>query len=480
VKKRTWSVVGKHLIVLVLGGVVVGQLICPTAQGNEQVLKSFSSADAAGEPAVGLIQDANGVLYGATRGGQTGGGAVFAINPDGSGFKVLHHFGSSANDAANPVGPLTLGVDGALYGISGGGAKGVGTIFTLRPDGSGYQVLHSFGTVAQDGTSPRAPLVQVPGGTFYGATYSGGGSNVGTVFAVSPDGTGYRLVHAFNGGSIDGANPQGGLILGKDGTLYGTTASGGTNARPLVSPGGTVFRLDPDGSNFSLLYSFKGNPTDGATPSGSLFQGSDGTLYGTSTGLGPSYNDGNVFRLNPNGSGYVVLHTFPSIWPTEFPIGGLVQGLDGSLYGATGQGQAKGRIFKIKPDGTGYAVVHTFGSFAGDGWGPNSPLLLGTDGAVYGTTFYGGVGNSQGTVFRVTTMPNPDPPFVMSIVQSGGGSFHIRLEGVVGTTYSLYSSTNLSDWTIQGTILNETGIVEFLDWNMTRFPQRFYRVLSMP
>jgi uncharacterized repeat protein (TIGR03803 family) len=299
---------------------------------------------------------------------------------------------------------------------------------------------------------------------------------VGTVFAVGPNGTGYRLVHAFEGGSIDGANPQAGLIVGKDGALYGTTASGGTNARPATFAGGTVFRLNPNGAGFTLLYSFKGNAIDPGAPSGPLFQGSDGALYGTSTGLG--YNDGNVFRLNPNGSGYLVLYTFQFPGGTEVARGGLVQGLDGSLSGVT-SGQQGGNVFKINPDGTGYAVVHRFPSFAGDGWPPNGPLL-GADGALYGTTPFGGGTNSQGTVFRVTTMPNPDPPFVMSIVQLGGESFHIGLEGVVGTTYRLYSSTNLSDWTIQGTVSNETGLVQFLDWHATGSPRRFYRAMSMP
>jgi uncharacterized repeat protein (TIGR03803 family) len=138
-------------------------------------------------------------------------------------------------------------------------------------------------------------------------------------------------------------------------------------------------------------------------------------------------------------------------------------------------------IFRVNPDGTGYAVVHTFNSFFGGGGNPDV-LLLGSDGALYGVT-EGGGDYGNGSVFRVTAIPNtisPPPPFVMSIAQLTGGRFHIGLEGFIGTTYSLYSSTNLSDWTIQGTISNETGVVQFLDWNATKSPLRFYRAMSMP
>jgi uncharacterized repeat protein (TIGR03803 family) len=470
-KKRTWWLLGQLLPELLVACAFAGQLVCPNARGNEQVLKSFSSTDNAQAPTGGLIEGVDGVLYGASRGGT--GGTVFAINPDGSGFKVLHDFGSGANDATNPVGPLVLGGDGALYGISGGGAKGVGAIFTLRPDGTGYKVVYSFGSVAQDGTSPQAPLVQAVDSTLCGATYSGGASNVGTVFSVKPDGTGYRLLHSFKLSPNDGANPISGLMLGKDGALYGTTTSGGTNTFAV----GTVFKLNADGSGFMLLHGFGG--ADGTSPSGALFQGNDGALYGTTLGPLNSYA-GNVFRVNPNGSGYLVLCTLHNPPPVAVPKGGLVQGTDGSLYGVTSGMQAKGNVFKVNPDGTGYAVVHVFGSFIGDGWSPNGPLLLGKDGALYGTTYFGGDSALQlGTVFRLTTVL-PAPPFAISIVPLADGSFHVGFEGIVGLNYRLDASTNLSDWTTQGTVSNETGVVQFLDWNETKSPQRFYRAMSMP
>lgn len=435
-----------------------GGLLLSAARANEQVLKSFTSADGASYPLGGLIQDANGVLYGATPGSPVDGGTVFAINPDGTGFKVLHHFGSSANDATNPAAPLMLGLDGAIYGTSSGGSNGAGAIFTLRPDGSGYKVLYSFGSVLQDGAMPQPPLVQSADGTLYGATSSGGTTNMGTVFALAPDGTRSRLLHSFRGPPGDGSDPGAGLIRGKDGALYGTTMLGGTNTTHFW---GSVFRLNIDGSGFELLHSFGGD--NGVNPRGVLYQGSDGALYGAA---------GIVFRLNPDGSGYRALSTTPG--------GSVILGTDGTLYGSVvvnGSVNSEGIIFGVNPDGTHYTVVHSFGSFTGDGALPNGPLLLGIDGAFYGTTDGGG-SSRMGTVFRLTTALSPWP--VLSIVSAAGAGVHIRFPGQLGSNYALYSSTNLSDWSQQGTVSNETGMVEFLDWNIARFSQRFYRAKVVP
>jgi uncharacterized repeat protein (TIGR03803 family) len=458
--KETWPLLGKTLIGPLGVCVLVGQFVCAAARGNEQVLKSFSPTDAASRPTGGLIEDANGVLYGATSGGGSGGGTVFAINPDGSGLKVLRGFGSNANDATNPVAPLALGTDGALYGISGGGTNGEGTVFTLRPDGTGYKVLYSFGTIPQDGMTPQAPLVQGADGTLYGVTSSGGARNMGTVFALRPDSTAYRLLHVFQGSPADGSLPLSGLMLRKDGALYGTTSSGGsaTNASH-----GVVFKLNTDGSGYTLLHSFGAEFGPYAiSPRGVLFQGNDGALYGTA---------GIVFRLNPDGSEYRILLATN----TADAQSGVVQGTDGSLYGVT-YIHSSGTIYKLNADGTDYVVVHAFGSFIGDGWFPNGPLVVGIDGALYGTTAFGG-NSQQGTVFRVTPIP---PPPSLSITPTAGGSVHIGFVGRVGTTYGLYSSTNLLNWNIQGTVSNEAGTVEFLDWNIAKFPQRFYRTMSMP
>ena len=133
----------------------------------------------------------------------------------------------------------------------------------------------------------HAGLVQGTDGNFYGTTLRGGGTgNHGTVFRISPSGT-YSNLYSFGGQPYDGASPYSGLVQGSDGNFYGMAEGGGMGA-------GTVFRISPTGTCTSL-YSFIGYPSDGAYPEAGLVQGSDGDFYGTSGG--GAYNDGTVFKL---------------------------------------------------------------------------------------------------------------------------------------------------------------------------------------
>src|SRR6266542_2870497 len=189
-------------------------------------------------------------------------------------------------------------------------------------------------------------------------------------------------------------NPQGGLAQGNDGNLYGTTAFGGSNAN-----NGTVFRITPS-CTFTLLYFFKGS--DGSSPMGGLVQGTDGSLYGTtSTGGASGATNGTVFKITLGGL-FTSLLTFPSNGRSgRAPMGNLVQGSDGSFYGTTSAGgtSENGTVFKITPTGTFSSLV----SFSGlNGSFPAAGLVRGSDGNFYGTTQFGGAHDDNGTVFKVT------------------------------------------------------------------------------
>jgi uncharacterized repeat protein (TIGR03803 family) len=301
---------------------------------------------------------------------------------------------------------------------------------------------------------------------------------------VNQDGSGYSVLHNFEGSwsqnSNDGLNPQGPLALGADGFLYGTTSGGGTNQAQNSQTGGTVFRLDADGTGFTLLHSFPDGTNDGTSPQAGLLLGMDRMLYGTAT-AGGTANAGVIFRLNPNGIGYTVLHNFANIPLLPVAQSALVQGTDGLLYGTTIQSQAgPGAIFRLKPDGQEYTVLHVFGGFVGDGLGPQGPPFLSADGSLYGTTASGGVRGIGfgGTVFRVTT--SPVSPFATTIHRSAQNSFNISFKGIVGAPYRVDTSTNLTDWWTLGTVLNNTGLVQFLDESATNAPQRFYRAVLLP
>jgi uncharacterized repeat protein (TIGR03803 family) len=258
--------------------------------------------------------------------------------------------------------------------------------------------LYSFGGFPNEGIVPVAGLVQGRDGNFYGTTATGGTNGGGTVFRISPSGT-YTILYYFVGSPGDGAGPRAVLVQGSDGNFYGTTASGG------ASTIGTIFRITPNG-NETNLYSFGSQPDDWGNPDDGLVQGSDGNFYGTTYGGGTN-NDGVVFRISPGGT-FTNFHTFVGhLIEGRYPSAGLVQGSDGNLYGTTEFGGTinvgdigEGTVFRIGLDGS-LATLYSFGGPPQDGLGPIAGLVQGSDGNFYGTTVVGGA-NGQGTVFQIS------------------------------------------------------------------------------
>ncbi len=371
-----------------------------------QVLKNFDYYTSGANLRAGLVQGADGALYGTVAsGGSSGVGTVFKLNADGSGFTVLHNFNSPVT-GANPQAGLVQGADGALYGTAlSGGSSGKGTVFKLNVDGSGFTVLRNFNG-STTGAYPFGRLVQGADGALYGTTYQGGSSSVGTVFKLNADGSGFTVLHNFNG-STTGAYPQAGLVQGADGALYGTAPSGGSGGL------GTVFKLNADGSGFTVLRHFTSSAT-GANPRAGLVQGTAGALYGT-TPEGGSSGVGTVFKLNADGSDFTVLHNFDYPTTGANPEGGLVQGADGTLYGTTSRGGyfGYGTVFKLNADGTGSTKLQNF-DYHTTGGNPSGGLVQGTDGALYGTASMGG-SSAYGTVFRLSLVNNDITAPVLSL-----------------------------------------------------------------
>ena len=216
---------------------------------TEKVLHSFGNGTDGEGPLGGLILDASGNLYGTTYGGGTynPGGTVFELSPNGDGSwteTVLHSFGLFP-DGAEPWGGLTFDKAGNLYGTTstGGAYPNGGTVFELTPNGDGTwteTVLHSFGNVP-DGLEPLyGSLIFDAVGNLYGTTTQGGIDGYGTVFELSPDGSGgWTETVLYNFGAPPDATYPASVILDAAGDLYGTSLYGGDNSK------GTVFELTP-------------------------------------------------------------------------------------------------------------------------------------------------------------------------------------------------------------------------------------------
>lgn len=262
-----------------------GTVFSLTTDGTEKVLHSFGLHPDGGSPVASLIL-VNGTLYGTTKDGantlDVGRGTAFSITTGGT-YKSLYSFNGSY-DGDRPAASL-IDVKGTFYGTTGkGGLYNRGTVFSLTMGGT-ETLIHNFGSAA-DGRQPLAALIEV-GGVLYGTTKRGGKYDRGTIFSLTPSGT-EKVLHSFGNGT-DGVYPIASLIDLK-GTLYGTTEDGGTYDN------GTVFSVTTSGTEV-VLHSFGGSRVDGRSPYAGLTK-VNGTLYGT-TFTGGANNNGSVFALTP-------------------------------------------------------------------------------------------------------------------------------------------------------------------------------------
>ena len=313
----------------------------------------------------------------------------------------------------------------------GGPVSGVGTVFSINTNGTGLTVLHSFTTSTNDGMNPYASLILL-GNTLYGTTFQGGIWNCGTVFSLNTNGTGFTILHSF--GYDSGPYPTAPLVSSGN-ILYGTTYQGGS------SDSGIVFSINTNGTGFTVLHRFTGG--DGANPYAGLVL-SSGKLYGT-TVKGGGFGAGTVFSLNIDGTGFTILHSFHSglSYDAQWPYSKLI--LNGNtLYGTTYRGGASdyGTVFCLNTDGTGFRVLRGFGSgYIDQGKNPYSGVLLIND-TLYGATFgtingaaYPSASGS-GEVFGLKLSPAiSDQPRSVNVAQGSNTIFQVIADGYPSPNY---------------------------------------------
>jgi|ERR1019366_2357026 uncharacterized repeat protein (TIGR03803 family) len=381
-------------LITVLGFIPAGRVTAQTFT----ILHTFNyGSDDGGFPEASLILSGN-TLYGTTyEGGSATFGTVFSVNTNGAGFTILYSFTQGTNGGYPQAGLILLG--NTLYGTTrNGGGTGLGTVFAVNTNGTGFTNLYNFSTIQtnsvgaytnSDGAVPLSGLIS-SGNTLYGTTAFGGSGGYGTVFAISNNGTGFTTLHGFTAGT-EGVYPQAGLILSGN-TLYGTAGGGGS------SGAGTVFAIMTDGTRYTNLHSFTATSSytnsDGAYPKAAVIL-SGNTLYGTAQ-YGGTSGSGTVFKVNPDGLNFTTLYSFR-------------------------------RLSNSSP------FTNSDGAY------PEAALIL-SGNTLYGTAYQGGsVG--LGTVFSLSLGAVSAPPPQLTIIRSGANV--ILTWSTSATGFTLQSTTNL-------------------------------------
>jgi uncharacterized repeat protein (TIGR03803 family) len=433
----------------------VGFMTAVTAHAQSlSLLLTFDTEDAGDNPPLinpgspefsGIIaQGRDGNMYSTTPGGgSAAAGTIYQISPAGV-LGWIYSFTGTGTDGNGAVGGLTLGTDGNFYGTTvSGGPSNLGTIFKVTPSGTLITPpLHSFN--GSDGAFPTAPPIQGRDGNFYGVTTQGG-TFIGVVYKITPAGV-FTLL------STVPALPRAPLVLATDGNFYGTAAGGATHGA------GMVFRMTTAGTVTSI-YDF--DETHGGEPVGPVIQGMDGYLYGTTRRGGDANGDGVVFRLTTAGKKIKILHTFNGTDGSQ-PLGGLVQASDGNFYGVTsGFGTSGfGTLYSVTSAGV-FTPLFNFDN-TNYGTNPELTLLQHTNGLLYGDTFsggttieeHGGPSGGQGTFYSYNT-PKGLAPFVSLVSTAGkvGTSIEILGQKFTGATNVSFNGVSATFTVVSDTYL---------------------------
>lgn len=467
-----------HLSCILTALCLLGPIALVEADNSDtfafKVVEGFSAGPAI--PEANVILSSDGLLYGTTsEGGANNSGTVFRMGTDGSQFETLVHFSynGTENKGAAPLTVLTEWADMSMnqyfFGTtSEGGQNGNGTIFRMTPTGSLETLIDFTGTGGvYPGSRPEGELLLGNDGNLYGTTSYGGANDEGTVFRLSPTGT-FTLLHEFDSADMtnNGAHPKSALTnTATTGVFVGTTSGGGDNGD------GTVFQIDSYGSVTTLVhFSAYDASNPGAGPAGPLLRASDGNFYGT-TQFGAKYDEtykdqGTVYKMTPAGV-HTTIAAF--VWPIPndhrglWPTGALVEGNDGWLYGTTYRGGLydRGVVFRVGKSGGMENLVDFDFQSAPKGSGPTGHLIQIASNEFIGTTSAGGDFN-KGTAFRVSNVMSSSATLTTVVNFTGQGAANetgpaVAAGGLTeGTNGYLYGTTGEGGLFNKGTVFRST------------------------
>ena len=379
---------------------------------------------------------------------------------EGQDFQVLHSFCGGTADGSSPCWSGVIADGSTLYGTTcSGGANNRGIIYSIDTDGSNFDIVWSFGASSNE-ASPEGGLT-IADSTLYGMTHGYGSSGYGTIFKIDTNGNGYSVLHSFSGSGVSCPRDQ--LPIISDSTMYGAASAGvftidtsgygfnilrsfsggsdGKNVNSLIlvestlygttywggdasgsSGHGVLFKLNTDGTGFQVMHTF-GDTGDGARPAGNLVL-VDSTLYGTTTGGGID-DGGTIYKINLDNTGYTTLHNFTTS-EGVCPIGGLTL-IGSTLYGTTcsGGNDNNGTIFQCSIDGNGFDVLHAFNGSDGK---KSRSTLTAVGNTLYGTTNSGG-SSGYGVVFALT-VPEPSTITLLFVGAIGMLGYAWRRRGI--------------------------------------------------
>lgn len=430
------------------GGNGYGTVFSVETNGSDfTTLYEFADTGDGADPEAGLILSPDGTtLYGTTYGGgSAGAGAVFSVNTDGTDYETLYSFSFSGPSGSQPKGGLVLEGD-TLYGTTWeNGNNGLGSLFSIGTNGAGFAIVPGFSSYA-GGANPQAGLIAA-GLNLYGTTDGGGSYGSGTVFNValpcpkitlSPSvlpngavGVYYDQTLTASGGVapytyalVAGSSLPYNVSLSTNGVLSGQPDATGNysfkisatdaNGCATTSPFTIIIGQSP----LSELHDF---PTtgaypmqtnsDGANPTGVFLSGN--TLYGAAL-IGGIWQDGALFAVNTDGTGFTNLYSFSATSTGDYysgtnsdgsgPGGGVILSGD-TLYGTTEWGGASGdgTVFSFNIDTMVFTTLHSFSAETagtnGDGVQPTCRLVL-SGNTLYGIASWGGIYDG-GTIFSV-------------------------------------------------------------------------------